>query len=243
MEFLGKLGIDFKLLIAQIINFLVLLWLLKAFLYKPLLKNLQERFKKAREIEQAEKEIQKKREVLKDTEEEMIKRTKEKTSQIIEQGKIISKEEKERILSRTEAEMHEILKGAREKVKFELEKAKAEEKEEIFKKTRDVLEKILSKSFFGDLHKKYTGEAIKELKKVNLRELRDKEIISVTIISAYPLAKEESKQISDLFFQKLANPVFEEKIDPSLIAGIKVVMDRFILIDASLKEKIEKAIY
>ena len=41
MEFLGKLGIDGKILIAQLINFGILLWFLKRFLYKPLIERIE----------------------------------------------------------------------------------------------------------------------------------------------------------------------------------------------------------
>lgn|SRR3989338_11464704 len=43
MELLHSLGVDWKLLIAQILNFAVLLAVLYKFLYKPLLKVMQER--------------------------------------------------------------------------------------------------------------------------------------------------------------------------------------------------------
>lgn len=46
MEVLAKLGIDWKLLAAQAVNFLVLLWLLKRFAYRPILSYLDERAKK-----------------------------------------------------------------------------------------------------------------------------------------------------------------------------------------------------
>src|SRR3989338_6525968 len=43
MELLTKLGIDYRLLIAQLINFVILLAVLYRFLYKPVLKLLHER--------------------------------------------------------------------------------------------------------------------------------------------------------------------------------------------------------
>lgn len=71
MELFGKLGIDVKLLIAQLVNFFVLLYVLKRFAYKPVLKILEDRKrsiekglkdtkmaeKKLRETEEAEKRI------------------------------------------------------------------------------------------------------------------------------------------------------------------------------------------
>lgn len=42
MELLGKLGIDLPLLAAQIVNFGVLLWLLRRFLYAPVMARIEE---------------------------------------------------------------------------------------------------------------------------------------------------------------------------------------------------------
>ncbi len=43
MEALANLGIDWKLLLAQVVNFVVVLLVLKRFAYKPMLKLLDER--------------------------------------------------------------------------------------------------------------------------------------------------------------------------------------------------------
>jgi F-type H+-transporting ATPase subunit b len=241
MEFLGKLGIDFKLLIAQIINFLVLLWLLKILLYKPILRKLKERAKKAEEIAKGEKEIQRKKEEIQKKEEEIIQKAKEKTKQILEEGEEISKKEKERILKRAEEEVREILKNAREKAEVEVEKMKAKEKEEILKKAKETLEKVLSESFSRALHQKYLKEVIEELEKLDFKKIEEKEIVQVLVVSAFPLRKEEEKEISDFLFSKLKNLHFQEKVDPNLLAGIKISLNGF-LIDGSLKRKIEKAL-
>ena len=61
-ELLNKLGIDYKLLIAQIINFLVLLFVLWKFAYGPILAILEKRQKKIEkglaDAEAAEKRLE-----------------------------------------------------------------------------------------------------------------------------------------------------------------------------------------
>lgn len=55
MEILHTFGFDWRLLLAQIVNFVVIFWVLKKFLYKPLfevLKNREQTIKKG--IQQAE---------------------------------------------------------------------------------------------------------------------------------------------------------------------------------------------
>ena len=41
MDFLGNLGIDLKLLVAQIINFVILLFVLNKLVYKPVLRRIE----------------------------------------------------------------------------------------------------------------------------------------------------------------------------------------------------------
>ena len=55
MEVLAKLGIDWKLLIAQAVNFLVLLWILRRYAYGPILRVLEARTAR---IEQGLKDAQ-----------------------------------------------------------------------------------------------------------------------------------------------------------------------------------------
>jgi len=69
MELFTKLGINPVLLLAQIINFLILLFLFKKFLYKPILGILEKRrnyilesMRKADEAVKKEKEMEKERE-------------------------------------------------------------------------------------------------------------------------------------------------------------------------------------
>jgi len=41
MQLLGSLGIDVSLLVAQIVNFLFLLWILNKFVYQPVIKRIE----------------------------------------------------------------------------------------------------------------------------------------------------------------------------------------------------------
>jgi len=245
MEFLGKIGVDFKLLIAQIINFLVLLWLLKILLYKPILKRLEERAKKAREIEEKEREIQKRKAELQKRIEEMIEKTKEKTKEILQETKEVSAQERAKILERTEKEVREILGKAKERAEIEIAKMKEREKEEINKKTKEVIKEVLSQSFTKQLHQKYLREVIEGLKHLSFKKLREKEDISlVEITFAFPPSEKIEKEIRDFLSSKLKNPVFKTKVDPDLIAGMKISIEQgLFLIDGSLKGRIEKNLY
>lgn len=242
MHFLGRIGIDYKILIAQIVNFIVLLFFLQHLLYKPLIKRIEERKRKIKEIEEKAKELRRKEEEVQRRAEEIIEEAKRKTREIIEEGKEVSEEEKERILKRAEEEMRKILREARERARIEVEKMKLQEKEKILEVAKKVVEDVFSKSFSRELHRLYLEETIQDLKKINFNKVKQgKEVIQITITSAFPLSKKQIKEISDFLFKKLGSSIFQEKIDPGLLAGMKIQIDGF-LIDGSLKTKIEKLI-
>ncbi len=240
MEFFSKIGIDWKLLLAQIINFLVLLFLLKKFLYRPLLKILKERAKRIEEIEEKEKALIRKSQEAKEKEIEIIEFAKKKAQEILEETQEISLKEKKRILARTEAEVKKILREAQEKAAFKIEKLKAKEKELILKKAKEIVRKVLASSLTLELHHFYFKELLKELKKIDFSQIKKEEIVQVLVISAFPLEKKERQALNEFFFKKLKNPAFLTKTDPSLLAGIKILFNGYV-IDGSLAKKIEEA--
>lgn len=92
-QFIEKLGIDWRLLLSQVVNFIVLIFVLRAFAYKPILKILHDRKKKieeglvkAREADERLGHIEvMKKEKLKEAEREalfMLRETEHKSKQM-----------------------------------------------------------------------------------------------------------------------------------------------------------------
>lgn len=241
MEFLGKLGIDTHLLLAQIVNFLILLWFLDKFLYRAILKRLKERRDKIKAIEEKEKEIERKKLEIEKQQKEIIQKAKEKTREILEESEEVSQKEKERIIKRAEEEVKLILEEARKKAALEVEKIKGREKNLIRERAASVLKEVLSQSITKSLHQKLFQESLDELKKLDFKKIREKGIIQVLVVTAFPMSKKEERIISQFLFSKLKNPAFQEKVDPNLLGGVKIVLGDF-LIDNTLLAKIEKAI-
>jgi len=238
MKLLGALGIDWKIFLIQTLNFLALFFILKWVFFDKFIAALKKEEKKEKDIKEGKQDIQRKKAEMKKMEEQIVQRAKEKAKDIIEENKEISEEEGKKMLEKTEREMRGILKGAREQGEKEIDIMKEKEKGEMLEKTKEVIEKILPRFFTKELHIRFIKETIEKLKKVNLSKIKEQKITSVTVISAFPLTKEEKKMLSQFFFKKLKNSSFQEKVDPRLIAGIKVILDDFV-IDGSLKAKVE----
>jgi F-type H+-transporting ATPase subunit b len=110
MELIHEFGIDPILLGAQIINFLIILFVLKKFLYKPILQTLQSRQQRIKEgLKQAEeaqvlleKTAQKEQEVLKKAQSEarlLLEETKKQRDEILKEAELSAKKHADQILA------------------------------------------------------------------------------------------------------------------------------------------------
>jgi F-type H+-transporting ATPase subunit b len=165
MELLSKLGIDWRLLIAQIINFLILLLILYKFLYKPILHLLESRKEKIeRGLQDAiklEEELAKTKEIRK----QELEKTKKEALQIIEQA-----QKNAELLSQ---DLKEKTKKEAEKIILETKSRLAEEKGgmmlEIKKETAALVvaaaEKVVGKIIDEKIQHKFIEDTLNEISK------------------------------------------------------------------------------
>jgi len=159
MEALTSLGIDWKLLIAQIVNFLVLLVLLWKFLYNPLVKMLAERKKK---IEQGLKDAEDARAQLEQTKNEtrrLIATATSESEKIVKSAKQEMELETKHKLDETQKRAEEILTSAKKQAQDEQKKIVDKAKKEISDLAIQISEKILGE----ETDKDKASKAIKEL--------------------------------------------------------------------------------
>ncbi len=86
MELLGKLEVDGHLLLAQVVNFGLLVFLLSFFLYKPLLRRIEEDEQKLKEAERIRAVIEQE----KDAEAALLRRAHERAEAIIREAERIA---------------------------------------------------------------------------------------------------------------------------------------------------------
>lgn len=133
MDILKQFGVNPILLAAQIVNFFILLFILKKFLYKPILKvlevrknKIEESLKNAEEIEKRLAEISEREEeaILKAAREgeKMIKEAGEAASVIIEDGK----KKYEEILSQAAEDTRKLLQTEKMRLEGEIKESMAD---------------------------------------------------------------------------------------------------------------------
>lgn len=163
MEALSALGINGKMLIAQIINFLILLLLLNKLLYKPLLGLFDQRKEK---IEKGLKDAEESKKAL-DAAEEEAERIKEKAykeaNEILVKAKSEASEEAKAILSQAHQQGEKIVKSAADEAISLKNSALKEAKSQISELISLSLNKIIHQKIDIETRNKLTQEAIKEL--------------------------------------------------------------------------------
>ena len=146
MDILGSLGIDFKALLAQIINFLLLLFILKKFLYGPVVQMLDKRKKTIAEgLENAEKA----KAMIEKTEQETqekINLAVQEADKVINEAKAQAKKEAEKIILSANETSTIMLEKTKKQIELEKEKIIADAKKDLSGLVMSAVEKIVESS-------------------------------------------------------------------------------------------------
>lgn len=135
-----KLGIDPILIGIQVANFFVLLFLLKKYLYKPVLEMLDKRKNSVEQAEQLRQEMEKQKSARDEEHKQVIDNAKKEAEQLLDevkqQGETIkkqlqseAKEKAERIVSKAEAEAQQKEESIRQELANEVKKSAVESAE------------------------------------------------------------------------------------------------------------------
>src|SRR5437868_6054235 len=131
MEILQTLGVEPKLLIAQVVNFVLVLVVLRLLLYKPILKMLDERKKRIAESMAQAQTIQERFEKLEQEQEKIRKDAHAQAATIIAEAKASSKTIADDIMAQARAQAEALLARAQAQNKAEYEKMRGELRKEV----------------------------------------------------------------------------------------------------------------
>lgn len=141
-ELLHQLGINWKLLLSQGVNFLILLIALNFLVYKPLIKIVEERRKKIELGVKAGEEAENRFKEIDRIKEQKIKEAEEKALEIISSSEKNANLKSKEILSSAEKKAALLLEEARETA----ERKKIEELEKVFGEAKQIIKDIISKT-------------------------------------------------------------------------------------------------
>lgn len=226
--------IDWFTVIAQIINFLILVWLLKRFLYKPILNAIEERENTiASQLEVAEskkEEAQKEQEEFRQKNEDFEHKKNELMKKAIEE----SEEKRQKLLEEARNEANEFrsqLKKSSEEVQKNLsQEIEQKVQREVFAITRKTLSDLASL----DLEEQTVRVFIRRLNE--LKEVEKKQFLEVfkaksdpiLVRSAFDLPSKQKTEIQNTIAEILGNKTeFQFKTVPELVSGIELTANGF----------------
>lgn len=163
MEILKNFGIQPVLLLAQIVNFLIILFVLKKFFYKPIVRALENRKKRIEESLANAQVI-----------EEKLQKTDEKTNQILESARnnaqaliAQARDEAQRIADQATAEGRQIIEAAKIEAKAQMEIERRQLEKQLERQTTGlvvaVVKKVLGRTLKVSERRKLTTKATTEL--------------------------------------------------------------------------------
>lgn len=157
------LGLDGKLLIAQIINFVILVLILRRFVYRPIVGLLESRRTRiAESLSQAEAIDER----MKAWEAEYAKRlneAKSQAAQIIEEAKQAGEESRQKTLAAAQAESKRLLERVQTQLAAEKERLLAEVKQEVGQLVVAATAKIIDKKLDLTTDRSLIEQAVKEV--------------------------------------------------------------------------------
>lgn len=163
MEIFEQFGVQPVLLAAQAVNFLVLLFILKKFLYGPVLRVLEERKKRiAQSLKEAE-EIEKKLAKTEEDRQKTLQKASDGAQKLIDDATKSANQIVGEARRKAVEEMEEIMKKGQEAIKLEKEKMRQEIRQELGELVAISLEKVVKKSLNLKDQKRLIQETLKEV--------------------------------------------------------------------------------
>jgi len=164
MEILDLFGFDWKLLVAQLVNFAIVVAVLWFFALKPLSKKMQERNTEIEKgLSDAKTATERLDEVEKDIKEKLLQ-NKSEAADIITKAKRQTEDNRQADINKAKQEVANIIAKAKEQIASEKSNMISEVKLEVAEMIVVALEKILSKGLSKDIDKKYIEDALKNIK-------------------------------------------------------------------------------
>jgi len=160
-ELVHNLGIDWKVLLAQIVNFAILLFVLKKFAYRPLLKILNERREKIDEAIRRSRSVDEKMAEIEALKERILAAARAESEEILKKAEEAARKIQEEMLRDAHYKSEKLLQEAEKKIQAEREKIFQEVKKDIAGVVALAVEKSVGDLVGRETQEKMIKEALK----------------------------------------------------------------------------------
>ncbi|MFZ3054993.1 MAG: F0F1 ATP synthase subunit B [Minisyncoccales bacterium] len=161
---MNSVEIDWKILVGQIINFAILFFVLKSFIYRPFLNLMKSRREKIEEGINKSIEADDRLNKVQELRHDMERKTEEEKKKILSLAEVDAKKRAEESLRKSEEERLTLLAKAEKEAKELKEKESEKTKKETIDNAFALAEKLLKENIDEKKGKQITDEFLKKLK-------------------------------------------------------------------------------
>ncbi len=158
----ASLGINLPLLVVFVANFIVLLVMLRLFLYKPVMKMLDERAKRAREAIELAEATKKEYDQAKGEVQKQIEKGRQEAQAIIGQAIQVGERLKEESRQEAAKQAQGIVDRARSELEAERDKIVGDLRREFVDISIAAAEKVIKETLDREKHRKLIEETLQE---------------------------------------------------------------------------------
>lgn len=158
----ASLGINLPLLVVFIVNFIILLVLLRLFLYQPVMKVLDERAKRTKDAMELAEATKKEYEQAKGEVQKQIEKGRQEAQAIITQAMQVGERLKEESRQETAKQAQVMIDRARSELEAERDKIVGDLRREFVDISIAAAEKVIKKTLDKEKHRKLIEETLQE---------------------------------------------------------------------------------
>lgn len=162
-ELFSKLGIDWKLLVANTITFFVVLWLLRKFAYRPLMEVMDKRRQTISDgltnAEKAQQELQ----AVRQEKEKILAETRQSSMQMLQAATHDADIRRQELLAKAEADSRAMLDKTKQQMRAEQQKMMDQAKGQLADLVVAATSKVVAEQLDDKLQHKLADRAVKEL--------------------------------------------------------------------------------
>jgi F-type H+-transporting ATPase subunit b len=137
------LGIDWKIIIVQVINFGLLVFVLNKFLYKPVLNAINKKNKEFSDIEDGKEDVEKQKKTLDQERERLMKAVQAEKREILKDARLDAGKLKKEALEKAEKQSRSLLEKAKKDVEAEKKTLKKNYEKAVLESSFAIAQKVI----------------------------------------------------------------------------------------------------
>jgi len=234
MEFLGDIGIEPKLVIAQIVNFLVLVFVLRLVVYKPMLGIFKKRGELTEKLKRDLTELDKKKNEAEAASRAKVLDAEGRASEIIERARKTVSAFEEHSLEENRRYLDDLFRDTKTRIEAAKRELVSLNREAVAGEARRLVESFFSGTLQRELHERLVKSALENFEEI---EPKETDIVfkgPIEVWSVFALDRQAKSRMTRAAQKKFGKRLAVEfREEPGLGAGIQIRWGGYML-DGSL---------